>query len=53
MKEIIRTDIGRCASLNIEDSIIKDSRVKDTATVNVKKRLEYFFEYVSWRPELY
>ena len=37
MKKIIRTDIGRYASLNIEDSIIKDSRVKDTATVNVKK----------------
>lgn len=37
MKEIIKTDIGRYASLNIEDSVIKDSRVKDTATVNVKK----------------
>lgn len=40
MKKIINTDVGRLTSLNIEDSVIKDSRIKDTATVNIKKDSE-------------
>ena len=37
MKKIINTDISRFASLEIRDSIIKDSRIKNAATVNVWK----------------
>lgn len=40
MKKIINTDVGRLASLNIEDSVIKDSKIKNTATVNIKKDSE-------------
>lgn len=37
MKKIINADISRFASLDIRDSIIKDSKIKNAATVNVWK----------------
>ena len=40
MKKIINTDVDKLASLEIEDSVIKDSRVKDDATVRVYKNSE-------------